>query len=72
MNETGGLHYIHERIDQLINQTALEIGLIRLHTGIDPGSAQSECDRSLELTRRRFWMADDAAGEKHGKPPRER
>lgn len=64
--------YVHERIDQLIRQTALEVGLIRLHTGIDPASTHNEQEESLQLTRQRFWAADDAAGEKHGKEPRDR
>ena len=72
MSDIGGLHYIHARIDQLVRQTALEIGLIRLHTQIDPGSARSEQDHSMELTRSRFWMAQDAAATEHHQEKRER
>lgn len=72
MGDTGGLYYIHERIDQLIRQTALEIGLIRLHTGIDPGATREEQDHCMDLTRQRFWAADDAAADNHQQDYRER
>lgn len=68
MTDKGGLYYIHERIDQLIRQTALEVALLRLRTGMDEGRAQY----TTELTLQRFWAADDAAGETHGKEPRAR
>jgi hypothetical protein len=60
--------YIHERIDQLVRQTALEVGLLRLHAGVDPLSDQ---DLALQLTRHRFAMADRAAAETCGHLPRE-
>jgi hypothetical protein len=72
VSDTGGLHYIHERIDQLVRQTALEVGLLRLHAGADPASARSEQEHSLDLTRQRFWTAQDAAADNHGHPHRER
>jgi hypothetical protein len=68
----GDLEYLHERIDQLVRQAALEVGLIRLHTGIDPASTRGEQDLSLELARNRFWAADDAAADNHKKTKRER
>ena len=65
MSEVGGLHYIHERIDQLVRQTALEVGLLRLHAGVDSTRSRSEEDHALELTRQRFWAAQDAAADNH-------
>ena len=71
MNDTGGLHYIHERIDQLVRQTALEIGLLRLHAGVDSGGSRSEEERAIQLTRNRFWAAQDAAADNHHQQHRE-
>lgn len=73
MSDKGGLHYIHARIDQLVRQTALEVGLLRLHVGADPGAGSHAAeDHAIELTRQRFWMAQDAAAEEHGQEKRER
>jgi hypothetical protein len=71
VTEVGGLYYIHERIDQLVRQTALEIGLIRLHAQIDPGSAPSEQRQSMQETKDRFWAAQDAAADNHNQRHRE-
>lgn len=72
MGEIGGLHYIHERIDQLVHQTALEVGLLRLHTGVDQCDTREQEDKSMELTRQRFWAAQDVASDNHGHESRER
>jgi hypothetical protein len=71
MGDIGGLHYIHERIDQLVRQTALEIGLLRLHVGVDPASNRTEETHAIQLTKDRFWMAQDAAADNHRQPHRE-
>lgn len=71
MTETGGLHYIHERIDQLVRQTALEVGLLRLHVGVDRGDTREQQDHALALTRQRFWAAQDAAADNHHQRHRE-
>jgi len=63
--------YLQERVDQLIRQTALEIGILELKClgGVEfPG----EQERHLDLVRRRFWAADDAAADNHRRPYRER
>jgi hypothetical protein len=69
---TGGLHYIHDRIDKLVEQAALEVALLRLHTGVDPAGSRSEEDHSIQLTRQRFWAAQDAAAQDHQQDLRER
>jgi hypothetical protein len=72
VNEIGGLHYIHERIDKLVEQTALEVGLLRLHTGVDEALDRVQEDHCLALTRRRFWAAQDTAAIDHKQARRER
>ena len=62
--EKGGLYYIHDRIDALIEQTAIEIGLLHAKAGGPPDA--------VELTRARFWNANDFAALRHDKEPRER
>lgn len=62
MTNTGGLYYIHERIDQLVRQTALEIVLLRLEAGADPGDTLAIKDR--------FWAAQDAAADNHNQERR--
>lgn len=66
MSDVGGLHYIHERIDQLVRQTALEVGLIRLHTGVDATQNCADEDAAIQATQDRFWAAQDAAADNHG------
>jgi hypothetical protein len=68
----GGLYYIHERIDKLVEQTALEVALLRLHTGADLTETRAEEEHCIELTRQRFWAAQDAAAEAHQQDLRER
>ena len=67
VTEVGGLYYIHERIDQLVRQTALEIGLMRIHIGID----DMEPRHVLKLAEERFWAAQDAAADNHNQRHRE-
>jgi hypothetical protein len=57
MTDTGGLHYIHERIDALVNQTAHEIAI---------------SDSDPEATKRRLWAAQDEAADKHEQDRRDR
>ena len=63
------LAYLHERIDQLIRQTAVEVGMLERKT--DPLQAprqhkqQTDC---IKLALNRFQAADDAAAEKFGVP----
>jgi hypothetical protein len=74
MPDTGGLYYIHERIDQLVRQTALEVGLLRLHLGVDTVNAEDPREGekvSMQLTRQRFWAAQDAAADNHHQEHRE-
>jgi hypothetical protein len=70
MNE-GGLYYIHERIDQLVRQTALEIGLLRMRTGMDRDDTREQQEHAMQLTRQRFWAAQDAAADNHSQKHRE-
>jgi hypothetical protein len=63
--DIGGLHYIHARIDALIKQTAVEIGLIRLHIGLDTGDTATEDNRAMALTRARLWAAQNDAADHH-------
>lgn len=72
MSGKGGLHYIHERIDRLIEQTALEVALLRLHAGADLAQNKAEEEHCLQLTRRRFWAGQDATADLHDQDPRER
>ena len=67
------LAYVHERIDQLIRQTGIEVGLLELkvrqlqaHTGIDPPAIWPPSDKVYELAKERFWAADDAAADNPG------
>lgn len=55
------LAYLHDRIDQLIWQSALEVGLL-----------QPKDERPVHLARERFWAADDEVAENHGRPKRQR
>ena len=67
------LAYLHERIDQLIRQAGIEVGLLELkvrqlqaHTGIDPPAIWPPSDKVYELAKERFWAADDAAADNPG------
>jgi hypothetical protein len=70
MSEVGGLHYIHERIDRLVRQTALEIGLLRIHTGADPNDTTEQQTHSIQLTHNRFWGSQDVAADDHNQERR--
>jgi hypothetical protein len=71
VTETGGLYYIHERIDQLVRQCALEVGLLRIHLGLDHADTP-ECEaRAMRSTSERFWTGQDAAADNHGQQHRE-
>ena len=59
------LDYLHERVDQLIRQTALEVGLASIDA---PGRERGDYIMTLALNR--FKAADDAAGERCGRPSR--
>lgn len=69
MTETGGLHYVHERIDKLVHQTALEIGLIRGHS---TDGSQAAVETEIKLSQQRFWAAQDAAADNHNQKHRDR
>ena len=64
------LAYLHERIDQLIRQAGIEVGLLELKVYM--GGAWAPNDKVYELAKARFWAADDAAADNHGQPHRER
>jgi hypothetical protein len=63
MSDSSEWDYLHERLDQLIHQTALEIGILecKAHSP-EPTEAQ---DKRMALARDRFWAADDAAADNH-------
>ena len=61
--------YIHERIDQLIRQVGIEIGI--LDVARRRPSTEQEADIAYDLAKQRFWAADDAAADNHQRPHRE-
>jgi hypothetical protein len=60
--------YLHERIDQLIRQVGIEIGIL------DAKSRDSTqfSEKAYELAKKRIWAADDSAADNHRRPHRER
>jgi hypothetical protein len=65
------LGYVHERIDQLIRQVAVEVGLLKMQMG-DYAFSREEQTEIITMATNRFWAADAAAAEKFGRSPRER
>jgi hypothetical protein len=64
--------YVHERIDQLIRQVGLEVGMADIKRQTPAGETdRAYGDHIMELAKARFWAADDAAAERFGRPPRE-
>lgn len=66
--------YLHERVDQVIRQAGIEVGILEMKINDLRGAWPDKHyrDQVYDLAKKRFWMADDAAGEKFGKEPRER
>lgn len=67
---TDELAYLHERIDQLIRQVSLEVGLEASHRHVHYGVDRARTTEIIDLARNRFRNADDAAAEKYGRDRR--
>ncbi len=65
------LGYLHSRVDQLISQTAAEVGLLKLQIG-DYAFTHLEQAEVMTMATNRFWAGDDGIAEKFGRKPRER
>jgi hypothetical protein len=68
------LEYLHERVDQLILQTAVEIGILNYQVHDLRSGGQLTLTQQAErikLAKNRFWQADYAVAEARGKPSRE-
>lgn len=63
------LEYVHARIDQLIQQIALEVGLQDRERRNLPRNQWSD---SVKMASNRFWGADDVAAEFFHRPKRQR
>ena len=64
------INYLHDRIDHLIRQSGIEIGLLDARSrGV---LFRDDRDKVYELAKKRFWAADDAAAQNHNREPRER
>ena len=61
------LAYLHERIDQLIRQVGIEIGILDAKSR----GATVVAEDAYRLAKQRFWAADDAAADNHQQPHRE-
>jgi hypothetical protein len=68
------LEYLHERIDQLIAQTAVEVGILNYQRDELRSGGQLSLTQQAErikLAKNRFWAADHAVGRDRGKLSRE-
>jgi hypothetical protein len=64
--------YLHERIDYLLRQTALEIGVIDLHHAPPPRNTdqQQRIETPIRAAQSRFANNDRVAAVKHHRTPR--
>ena len=75
MSTPEELAYLHERVDQVIRQAGIEVGLLELKVRQIMGTLNGvwpPSDKIYELAKQRFWAADDAAADNHDQPHRER
>lgn len=64
--------YLHDRLDQLMRQTALEIGVIDMHHEPAPRNKGQEkaIEAPIRSAQRRFANSDRIAAVKHHRTPR--